>query len=426
MIQGFWGAQWAPVIDAFAENFVRSGEQGAGLALCHRGELVVNVWAGHYDNRLLQVANEPWSEQTCVNIFSAGKGLVALCALRLVAQGRLDLDKPVAHYWPEFAGKDVAGEQFADATASKAGITIRQVLCHRSGLTAFHSQMRYEDIFDWDTMIQAVAADTPWWVPDTAQGYSPFIFGFLLGELIKRVSGSVSFGDYFQREIATPLGLNCYFGVPDELLSSIADSGPLQRSIATINQGSVNPSVVSQNTVNQSTASLSHGADSFALGKIMKENPRGVTHKAFANPLSLMTATNSLEWRQAQIPAANAHANAVALARIYGKLANDNELLAASDLPLCWQEQSFSDDQVLGLPLRFSLGFMLSQHNRQDCRYGRGMRAFGHPGAGGCLGFADLDYQLGFGYVTNRMGQSLLIDERVIRIIDATYKVLES
>ncbi|MES2823345.1 MAG: serine hydrolase domain-containing protein [Pseudomonadota bacterium] len=421
MIKGLWSERWAPVVEVFAENFASSGEQGAGLALFHRGELVVNAWGGYYNNRLAQLANQPWSEQTCVNIYSAGKGLVALCVLRLVAEGRLDLDKPVAHYWPEFsgrefAGKEVGSEQFADAMASKAEITIRHVLCHRSGLSAFHRQMRHEDIFNWDLMTQAIAVDAPWWVPNTAQGYSPFIFGFLLGELIKRVSGSASFDDYFQREIATPLGLSCYFGVPDELLSHIADSGPLQRSIATTNPG----------TVNQSAAAQSDGADHFALGKLMKENPRGVTHKAFANPLSLMTAANSLEWRKAQIPAANAHANAAALARVYGKLASDYELLAAASLPLCWQEQSFAHDQVLGLPLRFSLGFMLSQHNRQDCRYGRGMRAFGHPGAGGCVGFADPDYQLGFGYVTNRMGQSLLIDERASRIIDATYKLLEN
>ncbi|MES2674164.1 MAG: serine hydrolase domain-containing protein [Pseudomonadota bacterium] len=422
MIKGFWSERWAPVVEVFAANFASSGEQGAGLALFHRGELVVNAWGGYYNNRLAQLTNEPWSEQTCVNIFSAGKGLVALCVLRLVAEGRLDLDKPVALYWPEFcgrkfcgrefAGKDVAGEQYADAMANKAEITVRQVLCHRSGLSAFHPQMRHEDIFNWDAMTQATAADTPWWLPNTAQGYSPFIFGFLLGELIKRVSNSASFDDYFQREIAIPLGLSCYFGVPDESLSSIADSGPLQRSLA--------------NAANQNSAVQSDGADHFALGKLMKENPRGVTHKAFANPLSLMTAANSLEWRKAQIPAANAHANAAALATVYGKLASGNELLAAPNLPLCWQEQSFEHDQVLGLPLRFSLGFMLSQHNRQDCRYGRGTRAFGHPGAGGCLGFADPDYQLGFGYVTNGMGQSLLVDERAIRIIDATYKVLEN
>lgn len=404
MIRGFWAEKWAPVIEVFAENFVSFGEQGAGFALFHRGELVVNAWAGYYDNRSAEITSEPWSEQTCVNIFSASKGLVALCVLRLVVQGRLDLDKPVAYYWPEFAVKCVGSDE-------ASGITIRQVLCHRSGLSAFHPLMRNEDISNWDIMIQAIAAERPWWAPDTAQGYSPFIFGFLLGELIKRVSGSASFDEYFQREIATPLGVNCYFGVPDERLVKIADNGPLGRSIE---------------SNNERVMAKSYDADNFALGKIMKENPRGVTHKAFTNPLSFMTTANSLEWRQAQIPAANAHANAAALATVYGKLANGNELLAASDLPLCWQEQSFSDDQVLGLPLRFSLGFMLSQHNRQDCRYGRGLRAFGHPGAGGCLGFADLDYQLGFGYVTNRMGQSLLIDERAIRIIDATYKVLEN
>ncbi len=407
MIKGFWEEPWAPAVGAFAENFVSSGEQGAGFALFCRGKLVVNAWAGNYDNRLAQISDEPWSEQTCVNIFSAGKGLVALCVLRLVAEGRLDLDKPVAEYLPEFVSGQV----------EKETITVRQVLCHRSGLSAFHASMDDEAIFDWDFMIKAIASETPWWIPDTAQGYSPFIFGYLLGELVKRASGRTSFDDYFQREIAKPLGVNCYFGVPDDRLSQIADNGPLQRTIAK-SIGNVQGGVVPPH---------SNAASSSALGKLMKANPRGVTHKAFANPLSLMTTANSCEWRRAQIPAANAHANAAALATIYGKLASGGgELLPEDYLSLCWQEQSFNEDQVLGLPLRFSLGFMLSQHSRPDCRYGRGVRAFGHPGAGGCLGFADLDYQLGFGYVTNRMGQSLLIDERAIRLIDATYKVLES
>jgi CubicO group peptidase (beta-lactamase class C family) len=140
----------------------------------------------------------------------------------------------------------------------------------------------------------------------------------------------------------------------------------------------------------------------------------------------LMTATNSREWRQAQIPAAGAHADARALAIIYGTLANaPQHLLDESVLPLCWQQQTFDDDRTLGLPLRFSNGFMLSQHDRADCRYGRGARAFGHPGAGGCIGFADPDFELGFGYVTHRMGQGLLIDERAVRLIDAAYRILE-
>ena len=392
-INGQWLPQWQPLIDAFAANFAQ-GEEGAGLALMHRGELVVNAWAGQRTNKLANLTQVDWSDDTLVNIFSAGKGLVALCVLRLVADGKLHLDEPVATLWPEFA------------QAGKGAITVRQLLCHRAGISAFHQHIANEQIFDWSLITQMAAAEEPWWEPDTAQGYSPFLFGWILGEVVKRASGCSSFNDYFQSEVAQPLGVNCHFGVPDHLLTTIADTGPLKRPTGLPN--------------------FSNGADSIALGKLMKADPRGVTNRAFSNPISLMTATNSREWRQAQIPAAGAHANAQALATIYGELAHAQQhLLGESVLPRCWEEQTFADDRTLGLPLRFSCGFMLSQPDRADCRYGRGTRAFGHPGAGGCIGFADPDFELGFGYVTHRMGQSLLIDERAVRLIDAAYAVLK-
>ncbi|MFC3117298.1 serine hydrolase domain-containing protein [Cellvibrio fontiphilus] len=404
-IQGHWAARWQPLVDVFADNFTQ-GEEGAALALVHRGELVVNLWAGQRSNKVVGLERVDWRDDTLVNIFSAGKGLVALCVLQLVAEGKLLLDEPIPKVWPEFA------------QAGKASVTLRQLLCHRAGVSAFHQHIANEQIFDWAAMTSAAAAETPWWEPDTAQGYSPFLFGWILGELVKRASGYASFNDYFQARVAQPLGVNCHFGVPDALLDQIADTGPLKRPLG------ATPS--------------STGADSVMLGKLMKADPRGVTNRAFANPISLMTATNSLAWRQAQIPAAGAHADARALATIYGALANGGAvvksgvlanqaqpLLADAVLPLCWQEQTFEQDRTLGLPLRFSHGFMLSQQDRPDCRYGRGERAFGHPGAGGCLGFADPDAGLGFGYVTHRMGQSVLIDERAVRLIDVTYKLLE-
>ncbi len=391
-IQGEYLPQWQGVVDAFVQNFARAGEEGAGLALMHRGQLVVNIWAGSFSNKLESVSNSPWREDTLVNVFSSGKGLVALCVLQLVAQGKLQLDAPVADIWPEFGQN------------GKAAITLRQLLCHRSGLSAFHATIAADAIFDWGTMTAAVAAENPWWEPSQGQGYSAFIYGWMLGELVKRASGCASFNAYFQAQIANPLAINCHFGVPSTQLASIADTGPLKRPLG-------------------SPASVT-GADSVALGKIMKADPRGVTNRAFSNPISLMTSTNSREWRQAQIPAANAHCNARALASIYGQLAVGGELLEESFRPLCWQEQTFEQDRVLGLPLRFGCGFMLSQQDRVDCRYGRGARGFGHPGAGGSVGFADPDYQLGFGYVTSRMGQSLLIDSRAVSLIDAAYNIL--
>jgi CubicO group peptidase (beta-lactamase class C family) len=392
-INGQYLPLWQPLVDAFAANFAM-GEEGAGLALVHRGELVVNVWAGQRSNKLAGLERVEWSEGTLVNIFSAGKGLVALCVLQLVAEGKLQLDEPVSRIWPEFE------------CADKGAITLRHLMCHRAGLSAFHQHIPNEQIFNWELMTQAAAAEMPWWEPNIAQGYSPFMFGWILGELVKRASGCASFNEYFQTRVAQPLGINCHFGVPDYLLDAIADAGPIKRPLG--------------------VAASSTGADSIALGKLMKADPRGVTNRAFSNPISLMTATNSREWREAQIPAAGAHADARALATIYGALANpQQDLLAEVVLPLCWQEQTFEDDRTLGLPLRFSHGFMLSQQDRADCRYGRGARAFGHPGAGGCVGFADPDVELGFGYVTHRMGQGLLIDERAVRLIDAAYQILE-
>src|SRR6218665_3349948 len=140
-INGQWLPQWQPLIDVFAANF-SNGEEGAGLALMHRGELVVNVWAGQRSNKLAGLERVDWSEDTLVNIFSAGKGLVALCVLQLVAEGKLQLDEPVASIWPDFAHADKG------AQAEKCTITLRQLLCHRAGLSAFHQHIPNEQIFN--------------------------------------------------------------------------------------------------------------------------------------------------------------------------------------------------------------------------------------------------------------------------------------
>lgn len=397
MIEGSWEKGWDAVVDAFAANFTDAGEQGAALSIYRHGTAVVNIWGGTYTNANMQIVDAPWQEDTCVNIFSAGKGLVALCVLQLVDAGKLDLDAPVAEYWPEFAAAD------------KGAVSVRQVLCHRSGLSAFHDALPSESIYDWAAMCEAIQVLTPWWQPGSAQGYSPFIFGWILGELVRRVSGYDSFNAYFQEAVAQPVKADCFFGLDDRELAKVADVAPLKQL--------------------QSARAYS-GADSVALGKIMKADPRGVTNRAFGNPLSLLTSTNSASWRKAQIPAANCHASARGVAAIYAALTAGTQADAINLLPgekraLCWQEQSAEQDKVLGLPLRFSNGFMLPM-DREDCRMGRGLHAFGHPGAGGCLGFADPDYRLGFGYVTSRMGQSLLIDQRAARLIEAAYNTMDN
>lgn len=395
-VQGFWPRSWQPLADTFAEHFDIAGEEGAALAIYRGGEPVASLWAGEFRNDGVQ---QPWQENTPVNVFSAGKGLVALSVLQQVATGRLSLDRPVADTWEAFA------------QGGKVDITARQLLAHRSGLSALDKRQRDAIIFDWDAMLEQIAGAEPWWQPGAAQGYSPFIYGWVLGELVRRTSGSADFNSYFQREVATLLSVEAHFGVPDSEQHRVADARPLKAGLEAL--------------------VASGGADSAALGQLMKSDPRGVTNRAFANPMSLMTATNTPEWRTAQIPAANGHMSARALAAIYGALANRGyseeagaELLAPEAVELCWSELSFEQDRVLGLPLRFGHGFMLTQ-DRPDCRLGRGARAFGHPGAGGSLGFADPDYGIGFGYVTARMGQQILVDPRPARLIDTLYSLVE-
>lgn len=388
-VKGHWAAQWQPVAQAFADNFAEAGEEGAALAVYRDGECLLSLWAGE------AAPGEPWQEATRTNLFSASKALVALSVLQLAAAGELDLDRPLADYWPDFG------------QAGKRDINARHLLCHRSGVSALHQRVPDQSIFDWSEITRAVARTEPWWTPGEAQGYSPFLFGWALGELVRRVSDSPSFGAYVAREMAQPLGLTLGYGLdPDG--SPLAQMRPLKQPLG---------------------KAASQGADSQSLGKIMKSDPRGVTNRAFTNPMSLMTASNSDAWRAAEIPAANAHGSALDLATLYGALAHggalhEGRILPESAVGLCNRELSFEFDRVLGLPLRFGHGFMLSQ-DRADCRFGPGSGGFGHPGAGGCLGFADPDYALGFGYVTNRMGQQLLIDPRAQSLIHAVYQCLE-
>lgn len=371
-IHGFCSERLQALKQAFASNFTEFAEEGAALAVIQHGELQANLWAGTRD----RAGNLPWQEETCVNVFSAGKPLVAALILRLMQEGKLQLDEPVATYWPEFARN------------GKAPITIRQVLNHTSGLSAFHPKVKDPVIFNRALVNSLIEYEEPWWEPGLYQGYSPFLYGWILAEVACRVSGVDDYNRLFQAYIAEPLGMRAYVGVPASVQPQLADVGPLKKPL-------------------KSLGSVTTGANSAALGKLMKADPRGVTNRAFTNPMTLMSATNTAEWRNACIPAANCHTNALSLARFY-----------AATLDAGWQREgaeffgqsSSGQDRVLGVDLRFGLGFMLSQ-DTDDCRYG-GALGYGHPGAGGSVAFADPETGTAFAYVTARLGQSLLIDER--------------
>ncbi|MBU3069556.1 beta-lactamase family protein [Aestuariicella sp. G3-2] len=382
IINGYVSPRFEPVGQVFDNLFSEYGELGAAVTLIHQGETVVNLWAGTRDKE----SQLSWQEDTRLNVFSVSKALVAVAVLQLVERDVLSLDQTVASVWPEFG------------QAGKEGITLRQVLTHRSGVNAFHAKIPDEDIYRWDRITHWIAQETPWWTPGESQGYSPVLYGWILGEVVRRASGCRTFNDYVQQHISRPLGLNWTFGLRDDELAAIADVTALK--------------------------SPSGQASGGLLAESMRNDPGGVTAQAFSNPMSLMVGTNQPPWRQAQIPAANGHASAGDLARFYMALADlkDERLLSAEIRSLCWEEQTHSArDKVLQCPISLGMGFMrLLPQGVASQRY------FCHPGAGGSLGYGDNSEQFGFGFVSRAMGLSITMDERADKLLQAVYGCIRS
>ena len=384
-IHGTIDPRFARVREVFAQNFRERDEIGAAVALTIDGRPVVDLWAGHAD----LMRSRPWERDTIVNVFSTTKGMTALCLHQLVEQGRVDLDAPVARYWPEFA------------QAGKGSIPVRFLLGHRSGLAAVKELLPAEALYDWDAMVTALAAEAPWWEPGSAHGYHAITFGWLVGEVVRRVSGK-TLGTYFREAIAEPLGMDFHIGLSDAEHHRVAEMSTVPLPDPT--------------------------ADGFQLAMLMMSNPDGLSARAFMNPPSIGRGPNVPEWRRAEIPGANGHSDARSLARVYGAIARGGaadgvHVLSSESIARCHSELSHGPDLVLGVSTRFGHGFMLPQ-DRPDARIGNGTRCFGHPGAGGSLGFADVDAKIGFGYVMNRMGPNILLDPRAMALVESVYASL--
>ena len=380
-IEGEVDKRFENVRKAFAENFEKRGELGAAVAMVIDGRPVVDLWGGYFD----KAKNRAWNRDTLVNVYSTTKGMTATCAHRLIDQGKLDPDEPVSRYWPEFA------------QAGKKDLPVRYLLSHRAGLPAIRKVLAEEALFDWDTMAAALAEQEPWWQPGTKHGYHAMTIGWLVGEVIRRITGK-GLGKYFREEIAEPLKLDCHIGLDAAHDSRVSDLLPAPPP----------------------------GPDEPNLFVEAMKEPEGATAKAFLNPpvLTKPNLVNTRSWRGAELGAANAHTTARSLARLYGSLARGGELdgyriVRREALERFYSEQSYGPDQVLmQMPTRFSMGFMLSQ---PDAMFGPHRKAFGHPGAGGSLGFADPLAKVGFGYTMNQMANGLLIDARASALIDAFY-----
>ncbi|YCH24095.1 beta-lactamase family protein [Pseudomonas sp. D1-3] len=371
-IQGYFDLKFEAVKDAFAAMFDDPQERGAALCVQVGGETVVDLWAGVADKD----GQQAWHSDTILNLFSCTKPFTAVTALQLVAEGKLELDVPVARYWPEFAA------------AGKERITLRHLLCHQAGLPAIRDNLPAEALYDWQTMTDALAAEAPWWRLGEGHGYAPITFGWLVGELLRRVEGRGP-GESIVARTAKPLGLDFHVGLADEEFHRVA-------------------------TISRGKGNLGDAAAQ-RMFKTMMTDAQAMTTRAFTNPPSIMTSTNKPEWRRMQQPAANGHGNARSLAGFYSGLL-DGSLLDSQLLAELTREHSVGEDRTLLTPTRFGLGCMLDQPTVANATYGMGPGAFGHPGAGGTTGFADPERDVAVGFVTNNLGPFVLMDPRAQKL----------
>jgi CubicO group peptidase (beta-lactamase class C family) len=371
-IAGHAPARFAAVKDAFAANFTAGEELGARFTLVEAGETVLDLWAGFAD----RARTRPFDDRTLTPVFSTTKALAALLMARLVDQGKLDYAQTVASVWPEFAA------------AGKASITIEQMLSHQAGLSGFPDPMDPSLWFDWDAICGKLAAMAPIWPPGTASGYHPITFGYLAGEVFRRVEGR-SMGTALREDLAAPFGLDLWIGLPDAEFGRVAE---MERPKALPNFGHRNPATVA----------------------------------AFLTPWSQPGGRSQADWRRMEIPSANGHCTAEALARLMGALANDgwldgDDILSPALIAEAARQRIRGQDLVLPFEMSWGAGFM---RNEAVHPWGPGDRTFGHSGWGGSCVFADPERRLAGAYVMNRQSTDLLGDKRPRRLIEAAYASL--
>lgn len=388
-VHGHCAPGFTGVREAFERNFGKHGDVGAAVTVTVDDEAVVDLWGGHADAD----RTREWEHDTLVNVYSTTKGMTALCAHLLVDRGELDLDAPVARYWPEFA------------QAGKEDLPVRWLLSHRAGLIAPREPLPAGHAYDWDRVCTALAATAPWWEPGTAQGYHAVTFGYLVGEVVRRITGQ-SLGAFLHSEITGPLGARVFIGTPAEHHPSCADM------IGQLDEARI--------------------AERFP--GVPKPPFRSISDHPLATAMLALTSiptgdVNSAAYRAAEIPASNAHASAHGLATVYGALAG-GRLVGAATLEGMRRSQSLPGERDLaigalapaGYEHHWGLGYLLNRHGLA----GPNPRAFGHGGAGGSYAFADPENGLAYAYAMNKYGGGTTGDDpRNRALIAAVYEAVE-
>ena len=363
-IHGYCEERFEPVKKVLAESIKSGMDVGASFAATINGKFVVDIWGGYAD----AAQTRPWEEDTIVNVYSTTKVMSVICVLMLVDRELIDLDAPVAKYWPEFA------------QAGKENLPVRYLLSHTAGLPGFDKIIKMEAYYDWDRIVGMLAAQKPSWEPGTRSGYHAITQGYLLGEIVRRVTGK-TIGTFFRDEIALPLKADFHIGLSEEHDPRVADliAPPPREPI----QG-------------------------------WRSDPKLSAAKGFFAPVSSFEKYMSREWRGAEIPAANGHGNARSAARIGAAIACGGELdgvhlLSLETIKKAIEEQSYSKDLVMQIPIRWGLGFGL---NSREIRLGRNPSAFCWGGWGGSSLVMDLDDKISYAFVMNKMNNTLLGDAR--------------
>ncbi|MFH9491156.1 MULTISPECIES: serine hydrolase domain-containing protein [Streptomyces] len=381
-IHGHCDPRFTAVRDAFAGNFAVHDELGAAVTVLLDGEPVVDLWGGWADAD----RTRPWERDTVVNVWSTTKGPTALCAHILADRGQLDLDAPVSAYWPEFAA------------AGKESVRVRHLLSHRSGVAGLREPHTLAALYDWEATTAALAATAPWWEPGTRSGYHALAYGFLVGEVVRRITGLLP-GAFLRQEVTGPLDIDFTIGRPEQDAHRVAE---LVRPAAVVRE----------------QAALFARMEPVAIASLL-------------NPGTGTEAANTPEWRAAEIPAANGHGTARAVAALYGIIAGRGSLdgrriLSEQAAERVREGQGSCRDLVLGTGFthetELGLGLWLSGPNGS---YGPNPRAVGHDGAGGSCGLADPEAGIALGYVMNRMGPRIADDPRKAALVDAVYGALE-
>ncbi|MDE0966308.1 MAG: serine hydrolase [Candidatus Latescibacteria bacterium] len=374
-IEGFCDERFARVRDEFEKNFTERGDTGACFALTLEGEYVVDIWAGHQDKAL----KKPWQKDTIINVFSSTKTMTFLCALVLADRGLLNFEACVADYWPEFSA------------GNKAQIKVKHLMSHSSGLPGFSRGFTTSELCDWNFCCDDLANQSPWWEPGTQSGYHAITQGYLIGEVIRRITDK-TIGQFFKSEVADLVGADFQIGVDPNDFPRIANL-----------------------------------IEAKETAPILEMDPDSIPGRVFAGMEDDVAAmTTSVEWKQAEIPAANGHGNARSIVRAQTALANSGsafgvQLLSQEGCSKALESQTNGNDLVLGIPVNFAMGYALASEiipispNSNTLWWG---------GAGGSTVVVDTDAHACFSYVMNQMDNNIVGDPRGAALGAAVYSSL--